>query len=219
MDTYAWSAEAYTNSIYTEDDIRVKRILPLVGKAGRVLDVGCLDGTIGLALKKLGNEVYGIDASEPGIMEARRRGIDASLANIEEEFPFPDGMFDLVFAGEVIEHIFDIDHLFKEFSRVLKPAGTLVLTTPNLAALGRRLLLLFNRNPHIEITFTGDDAGHIRYFVKSTLFDLLLRHSFLSVQLTSDVVNFNRKGTIRSFQLARLFPPLGRSLIVKARRG
>lgn len=151
MDTYAWSAEAYTNSIYTEDDIRVKRILPLVGKAGRVLDVGCLDGTIGLALKKLGNEVYGIDASEPGIMEARRRGIDAGLANIEEAFPFPDGMFDLVFAGEVIEHIFDIDHLFKEFFRVLKPAGTLVLTTPNLAALGRRLLLLLNAIPTLKL--------------------------------------------------------------------
>lgn len=218
MDVYVWNAKAHPGSICTENDIRVKRILPLVGKAGRVLDVGCLDGTIGLALKKLGNEVYGIDASEPGITEARRRGINAVLADLEEEFPFPDEMFDLVFAGEVIEHIFNIDHLFREFSRVLKPAGNLVLTTPNLAALGRRLLLLLNRNPHIEITFSDGDAGHIRYFVRSTLFKLLLRHSFRPIHLVSDVINFNRNGTIRSYRLAKLFPLLGRSLIVKARK-
>ena len=219
MDVYKWNAKAYIDSICTEDDIRVKRVLPLVGNAGKVLDVGCLDGTIGALFQESGNEVSGIDASEPAIRKARQRGINVKLVNLEEDLPFPDEIFDLVFAGEVLEHIFDIDHLLEEIFRVLKPSGHLLLTTPNLAAFGRRLLLFVNRNPHIEISFTEIAAGHIRYFVKHTLFDLLRRHSFIPVQFTSDVINFNRKGTFRSCWLAKLFPTFGRSLIVKARKG
>jgi len=190
----------------------------LVGNAGSILDIGCLDGTIGTAFLDQGNKVSGIDASNPGITKARERGIDAKLGNLEEALPFPDGAFDLVFAGEIVEHIFDIDHLLDEVFRVLKPSGHLVVTTPNLAAFGRRLLLLVNRNPNIEISFTRGAAGHIRYFIKRTLFDLLRHHSFEPVYFTSDMVNFNRRGTIRSCWLARAFPTFGRSLIVKAKK-
>jgi SAM-dependent methyltransferase len=218
MDPYKWNDAAYPESRCTSDDIRVQRIMPLIGKVGKVLDVGCLDGTIGMVLRDLGNTVSGIDASQTAVAKAKERGIDARVGNVEEPLPFPDGTFDLVFAGEIIEHIFDIDHLFAEMHRVMKPHGSLVVTTPNLAAFGRRLLLLVNRNPNIEISFTGKAAGHIRYFIKSSLFGLLEKHSFMPVQFTSDVVNFNRKGTVSSQLLARAFPTLGRSLIVKAER-
>lgn len=216
MDAYAWNAAAYPSSRCAADDSRVQRVLPLVGRAGHVLDIACLDGTLGAQFLALGNTVTGIDASAPAIAKARERGIDARLGNLEEPLPFPDQAFDLVFAGEIVEHIFDIDQLIAEMRRVLKPDGRLVITTPNLAALGRRLLLLANRNPHIEISFTGDAAGHIRYFVKSDLVALLRRHALTPRIMTSDVVNFNASGTLRSVRLARLCPTLGRSLIVMA---
>jgi SAM-dependent methyltransferase len=218
MDPYIWNSKAYTKSRCTEDDSRVTRVLPLVGKVGKVLDIACLDGTIGALLQALGNSVSGIDASEPAIRRAHERGLDARLGNLEDPLPFPDAVFDLVFAGEILEHIFDVDHLLDEAYRVLKPSGCIVVTTPNLAAFGRRCLLLINRNPSIEISFTGSAAGHIRYFIRQTLFDLLSRHSFLPLSLTSDVVNFNSAGTIRSYWLAKAFPTLGRSLIVKAQK-
>ncbi len=218
MDPFAFNSEAYPVSRCGQDDSRVTAVLPLIGKVGRVLDVGCLDGTIGELFLKLGNEVYGIDASEPALEKARARGVKAQRGNVEERFPFDDAMFDAVFAGEIIEHIFDVDSMLSEIRRVVKPGGAFVVTTPNLAAFGRRLLLLLNRNPHIEISFTGGAAGHIRYFIRQTLFEILEKHGFRVDVFCSDVINFNATGSLCSYRLARLFPTFGKSLIVQATR-
>ena len=218
MEAFEFNSKRYTAFDDTQDDLRIKRVLPLIVNAGNVLDVGCLDGTISVLLGKQGNKVYGIDASEPAVEKAKAKGIEACLGNIEERMPFSDQMFDLVFAGEIFEHIFDIDFLIDEIYRVTKKSGYLVATTPNLAAFGRRLMLLINRNPNIEISFTGSAAGHIRYFIKQTLDDLLVKHGFRVTHFTSDTVNFNRSGTIHSCWLAHAFPSLGRTLIVKAQK-
>ncbi len=216
MDVFRFNSQAYEKSRCGQDDSRVQRVLPLIGKAGRVLDVGCLDGTIGELLMQMGNDVYGLDASEPAIAKAVGRGIQAQLGNVENEFPFENDSFDAVFAGEIIEHIFDVDMMLAQIFRVLKPGGHFVVTTPNLAAFGRRLMLLLNRNPHIEISFTGDAAGHIRYFIKSTFFEILEKHGFQVEVFRSDIINFNASGSLKSEALAHLFPTLGKSLIVKA---
>jgi len=218
MDAYRFNSAAYPQSRCGQDDSRVKAVLPLIGKAGRVLDVGCLDGTIGELFLAMGNDVYGIDASQPAIAQAVVRGVKASLGNVEERFPFETESFDAVFAGEIIEHVFDVDAMLSEINRVLKPGGTFIVTTPNLATLGRRLLLLFNKNPHIEISFTGGAAGHIRYFIRSTLVELLKEHEFEVTNFVSDVVNFNASGALHSYGLARLFPSLGKTLIVCAHK-
>lgn len=219
MDPYAFNSQAYPQSRCGADDVRLQRVLPLIGSGHSVLDLGCLDGTIGEQLVRRGNVVCGIDAAAQAVAVAVRRGIQARVGNLEERLDFPDAMFDVVFAGEVLEHIFAVDPLLSEIHRVLKPGGCLVATTPNLAALGRRLLLLVNRNPHIEISFAAKDAaGHIRYFIRGTLFELLAQHGFEVTDYTSDVVNFDPDGRIRSRWLAQLFPTLGRSLIVRAKR-
>ena len=216
MDVFNFNATAYPTSRCGQDDSRVRVVLPLIGKAGRVLDVGCLDGTIGELFLHMGNDVYGIDASQPAVAKALERGIKARLGNVEKTFPFDSESFDAVFAGEIIEHVFDVDAMLSEIGRVLKPDGVFVVTTPNLATLGRRLLLLINRNPNIEISFTGSAAGHIRYFIRSTLFELLETHGFRGADLLSDVVNFNASGSLHSYNLAKLFPTFGKSLIVRA---
>jgi len=218
MDPYAFNTQAYPKSRCNEDDTRLERVFPLIGTGRTILDIGCLDGTVGQLFLQRGNVVHGIDAAAPAVKTAVERGIQARVGNLEERLDFPDAMFDAVFAGEVLEHIFDIDSLLSEIHRVLKPGGHLVATTPNLAAFGRRLLLLLNRNPHIEISFTGEAAGHIRYFIRSTLFDILGKHGFRVTDYTSDVVNFDRAGRVRSICMARLFPTLGKSLIVRAER-
>ncbi|MDX9817008.1 MAG: class I SAM-dependent methyltransferase [Smithellaceae bacterium] len=216
MDAIQFNSTAYPQSRCGQDDSRIKRVLPLMGAPERVLDVGCLDGTIGELFLSQGSEVYGLDASRPAIEKAASRGIKAKLGNVEEDFPFENEFFDAVFAGEIIEHVFDVDKMLSEMHRVLKPDGFAIVTTPNLAALGRRLMLLLNRNPHIEISFKGNAAGHIRYFVKSELLRILRVHGFRVECFCSDVVNFNSSGSLRSVALARMFPTLGRALIVKA---
>jgi len=48
-----------------------------------------------------------------------------------DELPFRDRSFDALFAGELVEHLEDPRLGLREFQRVLRPGGTLVLTTPN----------------------------------------------------------------------------------------
>ena len=119
-----------------------------------------------------------------------------------------------------VEHVFDVDYFLQEISRVLKPDGVAVITTPNLAALGRRLMLLVNMNPHIEISLKEPGAaGHIRYFIKGTMKRLLERNGFVPCEWKSDVVNFNATGSISSTLLASIFPTIGSTIIVKAKKG
>lgn len=219
MDVYQFNTARYDEARFEfADRVRIARLADFVGAGKTVLDVACFDGTIGEMLMRRGNSVYGVDASAQAIAHARRKGVIASLANLEEPLELKSERFDAVIAGEIIEHVYHVGQFLSEIHRVLKPGGILALPTPNLAAFGRRLLLLLNRNPHIEISFTGEAAGHIRYFIRDTLFEILRKHRFRVLELTSDVINLNASGTVRLVRMAGLIPTLGRSLIVKAER-
>ena len=199
------------------DMFRVENILKFIGNKKKVLDIGCWDGLIGELIARNDNEVYGVDISESVLKVAESKGIKTCKVDIEcEELPFPANHFDVVVAGEVIEHVFDTDSFLKKIKHVLKDGGNLIITTPNLATLGRRLLLLLGKNPLMEVSIDGDAAGHIRYFIKETLVDLLEKHGFKIDKITSDIINFNSSGKLYSVRLARIFPALGRTLIVRA---
>jgi 2-polyprenyl-3-methyl-5-hydroxy-6-metoxy-1,4-benzoquinol methylase len=190
----------------------------LIGNGKKVLDLGCYDGTVGSLLQRNGNEVYGVDISEKPVQLAKQKGIEAYVADIEDGIPFPENSFDVVFAGELIEHVFDTVKFLEEVRRMLKKDGYLVLTTPNLASLGRRVLLLFGRNPNMEPSLEEGASGHIRYFVKDSLFNLLESHGFIIDHFTSDVINFNNSGKHFSTKIARMSPSLGKTLIIRARK-
>lgn len=198
---------------------RIRTVVELVGQNKKVLDLGCYEGTITQLIAQNQNEVLGVDFSGKALAITKERGIRIYRADIEkDELPFREKSFDVIVAAEVIEHVFDMRIVFEKIKKLLKPDGYLVLTTPNLATLGRRLLLLFGRSPYIEIVFEEGWGGHIRYFVKNTLFETLKLYGFKADVFTSDVVNLNWSGTLFSTWLAKIWPTLGKTLIVKASR-
>lgn len=104
---------------------RYKKILKIFSKCNfeRILDVGCSDGSFSILLKEASSakEVYGIETSEARIKSARENGVKVFSKDIDkDDFPFEDEYFDAIFAGEVIEHLFDPDHLLDEMHRMLK---------------------------------------------------------------------------------------------------
>jgi 2-polyprenyl-3-methyl-5-hydroxy-6-metoxy-1,4-benzoquinol methylase len=199
--------------------IRKKMMLDLTGKNKIVLDLGCYYYLFDKQLIDNNNEVYGLDLSPKVLQRAKRVGVKAYLCNLEtDKWPVKANFFDTVIAGDIIEHILDTDQFLQNIRRVLKKNGTLVLTTPNLASLGRRLLLLLGRNPVIEASLDTERGGHVRYFVKESLFILLEQNGFKVETFTSDVVLFNETQTVYSTKLAKLFPSFGKSLIVKAQK-
>lgn len=182
-------------------------------------DIGCGDGSLMEQLRRYG-DICGVDIVEPHLETARKKGLRVDSCNVDEvPLPYADGAFDVVVPSEVIEHVLVPDRLLWEARRVMRDDGMLVLTTPNLASFGKRLLLLTNRNPFIECSPIEPEAvGHLRYFIYPTLQLLMHRCGFRIERFSSDVVNFDGRGRMASRWLARRFPTFGRTLMVVARK-
>ncbi len=211
-------------TINYEGDPRLKAVLSFLSKSVfqpqsknpvKLLDIGCYDGHIAFLLKNcLGNncKAYGIDIARKTIELALQKGIHAKICDIEKGIEFESNLFDYVFAGEIIEHLYDTDYFLREVKRVLKPNGILILTTPNFLSFGRRLFYLFGKGIFMEQSFSLPEnaAGHIRYFTFETLKDLLILHKFEQIAAFSDTVTF--PGFLSDVP-AKIFPTFGRSII------
>lgn len=122
-------------------------------RADNLLDIGCHDGEISIALKTAvgAKHVYGVELEPHNAEKAKKRGVDVIQGDVDySDIPLPDDYCDVVFCGEVIEHVVNIDHLLDEIHRVLKPQGSCILTTPNLASWYNRLALLVGFQTYIS---------------------------------------------------------------------
>jgi 2-polyprenyl-3-methyl-5-hydroxy-6-metoxy-1,4-benzoquinol methylase len=201
------------------DDLRMRKLVMLAGQGNRILDLGCGEGWLARLLKENGNDLTGLDFTTAAVHTSRKKGIKTFVCNVEtDRWPVKNSSFDVVVAAELIEHILDTDTLMKKIRRVLKPGGRLIISTPNTASLGRRLLLLFGRNPYLEECFHKTAAGHVRYFVREGIIKLLKRHSFVLEKLVSDTIVILPHQWGQSALLANIFPTLGKSLIVVAKK-
>jgi 2-polyprenyl-3-methyl-5-hydroxy-6-metoxy-1,4-benzoquinol methylase len=98
---------------------------------GRLLDVGCGSGARLAELRALGWEVEGQDVDPgAGAVLQRAHGIPVHLGSLED-VRLPDDTFDAITMDQVIEHVHDPIALLAECYRILKPRGTLLVTTPN----------------------------------------------------------------------------------------
>src|SRR5947208_11350838 len=100
------------------------------GPGRRVLDLGCRDGALTQAYLE-GNEVVGFDADREALAAASRLGIETHWADLDGPLDLPDESFDVVVAGELLEHLRDPWRLVAEVRRVLRPGGTFVASVPN----------------------------------------------------------------------------------------
>jgi 2-polyprenyl-3-methyl-5-hydroxy-6-metoxy-1,4-benzoquinol methylase len=184
----------------------------------KILDVGCWEGTYSQMYKKRTNTVYAIEGSKSAAERAAEKGIIVECGNFVENDFFPNMLFDVIVAGEIIEHVFDPDMFIEKVRRMLAHQGKLIITTPNVVSLPRRVLMLFGKNPSLENRVSKESAGHIRYFTFEEMERLLQDHGFEIIRSVSDVVNFNGAGTLYSTLIPRLFKRWGRSIMIIARK-
>lgn len=108
-----------------------------IPRGGRLIDVGCGTGN-GLIIfhEHFGVSCVGVDVSDSMLDIARAKlagqGLPIELHCINgEQLPFDDDSFDTGINFEVLEHTPEPAQLLAELARVVKPSGTVVVTTPN----------------------------------------------------------------------------------------
>jgi SAM-dependent methyltransferase len=180
---------------------------------GKVLEVGCGNGSVLYSLRGCFEELCGVELSSLRADVARRllMGVEVSVdirnGDVEEGLEWPDGYFDVVISADVIEHVVDIWTAASEMARLLRPGGTLICSTPNIAYLPRRLALLLGKFPATAGSDEGFgvrdgelyDGGHLHYFTFSTLERLFALNGIRTIQK----LGFGRLG-----RLHNLYPQL-----------
>lgn len=104
-------------------------IIKGLGRRPRIIDVGSGTGANILLLQEFG-DVTGIDVSTDAIEFCKKRGLDNVKLGSAEEIPLADETADLVTAFDVVEHLDDDVACLREFRRVLKPDGRILLFVP-----------------------------------------------------------------------------------------
>jgi len=156
----------------------------------RILDLGCGDGAAaGLAARRNpGHHMIGLDWSAGALGRARRLGLTVVRTGVDP-LPVASGSVDVVIMSELIEHLVDTDSALDEVLRVLRPGGSLLLSTPNLAAWYNRGLVALGVQPIFsEVSLRGVYgrpghvvAGHLHLFTRGALVGLLAARGFTGV--------------------------------------
>lgn len=156
-----------------------------------VLDLGCGTGRHSLRLAAAGANVTAIDFSEGMLDEARRKPGAAAIRfarhDLHEPLPFSDSEFDLVVSGLVLEHIRELDALFAEVRRVLKPGGRAIISAMHPAMFLRGSQARFTDPESGELVQPGSIAHSVSEFVMAAVG---ARFSIASIEEVSPTPEF-----------------------------
>lgn len=145
---------------------------------GKILDIGCGNGSMARSLEAKGYEVWGCEWDPAGVEIANRtkpgRFLRWNINDPREEFPWKD--FHAVISSEVIEHLYLPRNLFRLARQTLAPAGFLILTTPYHGFFKNLVLSLMGKwDRHHDVTH---DGGHIKFFSPETLGAMMQAEGF-----------------------------------------
>jgi len=150
----------------------------IIGAGKTVLDLGCRDG----ALTKYfieGNMVTGADVDEVSLARARKFGIETVAMDLNGDWAELQGKtFDVVVAGETLEHLFYPDRVAEKVARHLTAGGMFLGSVPNAFSLKNRVRLFLGQKKYTPL----HDPTHINHFNAAEL-EKLLKHNFPAVEI------------------------------------
>jgi SAM-dependent methyltransferase len=111
-----------------ENDGLLDRLEPYRGQ-GRLLEVGCASGLLLKRARERGWQVQGVELSDSAVADARALGLDVHHGTLDDA-SLPADAFDVVFMGDVLEHVPDCRATLAQVARVLAPGGHVVVRGP-----------------------------------------------------------------------------------------
>lgn len=152
---------------------------------GRLLDAPAGHGAMSAWAHDAGFAVTPVDL-DPSVFEPRDR-MACIPADLDERLPFADDTFDVVTCVEGIEHVTRQWDLVAELGRVIRPGGTLVITTPNVGSIQSRLKYLATGVPaYFDWRYALQEWGHIAPTSLPELNLMLWKAGFTNVRVTGN---------------------------------
>jgi len=148
-----------------------------IAEGARILDVGCSTGYYGGFLKTDKQcVVYGIDINGEDLEKASKVLDKTFLVNLDKT-ELPRGLtntkFDVIFFGDVIEHVLDPEEILLRFKPLLSKGGFFIISVPNIAHLSIRLELMTGNFDYEPLGIL--DETHTKYFTYKSLQRLMRR--------------------------------------------
>ncbi|KPJ69461.1 hypothetical protein AMJ44_03855 [candidate division WOR-1 bacterium DG_54_3] len=146
-------------------------------KIGKILDIGCGDGSLLKYLKDLGWQTYGVEINEVSARYAREvLGLNVFKGRLEDA-NFPEESFDVITILHVLEHLSDPTHTLRMIFPILRKDGILVVEVPNFGSFEARIF---------RSKWFGIDAPlplHLYFFTPHSLKLLLVKCGFFKVEM------------------------------------
>lgn len=158
--------------------------LRLVGRDRDVLELGCAAGHMTRALKEEGCRVVAVDVEADAVRFAKRFAERAIVEDISKPEPLAalgPREFDVVLAGDVLEHLPHPAVLLERCRSLLRPGGSLVVSVPNVAHVDLKLSLLDGRWEYRDWGLL--DRTHLRFFTRRSLDELLRESGYVPVEI------------------------------------
>ena len=158
------------------------------GRRFRYLEVGCGPGYTLKSLESLGWQAHGLEISEHAADFARHHlRLPVVTGNIETTEEFRADQFDLVYMGDVIEHLRSPSATVAKFARIIEPGGLLVLALPSTLNLptmraGLGAYQALGRRRKMDLP-----PYHLYEFTPRTIRALLEKHGFEVIDLKNSV--------------------------------
>ncbi|UXM85392.1 class I SAM-dependent methyltransferase [Methanococcus aeolicus] len=191
-----------------------------------VLDVGFLGENKNVEFSPLhkfiirnANEVWGIDIDGRRIEELKKKGHNVICDDVQklENLTKLNKKFDVIIAGELIEHLENPGLFLDKIKEFLNKSGVLILTTPNILSLRYMLrhTLFEQESPYWEDKNAEIKYGHVIGFSKMLLENLLLRKNYKIIEIKYTIKDeYNGfRGNLEKF-ISAVFPRFAPSLIV-----
>jgi ubiquinone/menaquinone biosynthesis C-methylase UbiE len=151
-------------------------------KYDRVLDAGCGAGNLIAELAPHCRQVVGCDIHHARLTFGARRGNGSYLEADLQQLPFSKATFETIFCMEVLEHLEQriIAQVLREFYRILKPQGQVLITTPNYRSLWVIIEFLAET---LRLTPEMVGGEHVSKYHHRTLAEALTRAGFVVCRL------------------------------------
>jgi len=193
-----------------------------------ILDIGCIPQITEELKTKFNSFTVGVNISKKVIKSKKKKDVRYIISDVREITL--KHKFDLVFCGELIEHIFNVDEFAEKIKELLNDGGYLLLTTPNLSSLFNRVSILFGFQPYglnpskktIFNPFIKYDyfSGHISVFTYHALISFIEKNGFYVLRLRGYNLGHKGENKIRSTlrKIISKVPSLAEGIIVLARK-